>query len=132
MVELRDLVELEVVHRALMAARFAAAPSDPVLLSSPYLTVIHSSIMDDIIAGYQRDGRGGIAARWEKWRDISKERSEWEVVREGLLIPEMGWRSVPNLEEKRELVRTCFEPFRVSRELIEEMVADLNQATNSV
>lgn len=66
MVELSDLVELEVVHRALMAARFAESPSDPVLLGSPYLAIIHSSIVDEIVAAYREKGQAGITARWEQ------------------------------------------------------------------
>jgi hypothetical protein len=127
MVEFRDLVELEVVHRALMAARFAETASDPVLLGSPYLAVIHSSILDDIIAAYRKDGKLGVAARWDKWRELSKERNEWAIVKGRLSLPEMGWQSIQSCDEKCELVRTCFEPFRVSQALIDEMVADLDQ-----
>lgn len=92
MVELSDLVELEVVHRALMAARFAESPSDPVLLGSPYLAIIHSSIVDEIVAAYREKGQAGITARWEQWREISKDCRKWMIVRDQLSSPEMGWR----------------------------------------
>ncbi|MFF4414319.1 hypothetical protein ACFYY8_17475 [Streptosporangium sp. NPDC001559] len=131
MVELKDIAELEVLHKALMSARFADAPSDPVLLGSPYLALIHSSILDEIVDHYRRNSQMGIAARWDKWRELSVDRREWEVVRRCLSQPDSGWARLPSDELKRDLIRTCFEPFRASSALVDRMVEEIDHETSN-
>jgi hypothetical protein len=131
-VELKEILELQLVHRALMAARFAENPSDSVLLGSPYLAIIHSSVVDEIIAAYRSEAKFGTAARWDEWREFSKDRLEWDVVRKRLSLPEMGWNTLPDNAAKRDVLMTCFEPFRVPPELIDELVQELDQVTKPV
>jgi hypothetical protein len=122
MVELKELIELHLVHGALLAARFAENPSDSVLLGSPYLAIIHSSIVDEIIVAYRSEAKFGEATRWDECREFSKDRLEWDVVRKRLSSPEMGWKNFPDNAAKRDFLMTCFEPFRVPPELIDELV----------
>jgi hypothetical protein len=97
-----------------MAARFAENPSDSVLLGSPYLA------------------KFGEATRWDEWREFSTDRLEWDVVRKRLSLPEMGWNNLPDNAAKRDCLMTCFEPFRVPPELIDELVQELDQVTKPV
>jgi hypothetical protein len=128
-VEFRDVLELEIVNRALLAARFAEDPIDPLLLASPYLAIIHSSVVDDLAAAYRRDGKLGNALRLDEWRIFSKHRPEWNLVKNRLASPEMGWQRLEDVGAKRELLLTCFEPFSVADGLIDELIEELDQLT---
>jgi hypothetical protein len=122
MFEVRDLIELQVLQKALMVARFSG--ESPVLLGSPYLSILHTMIVDEIIARYRADTRLGDAARWVEWRQLSKDRREWIQVRRELSEPAAKWSAVA---DKADHLRTCFAPFEVSDELIDEMVMLLDQ-----
>ncbi len=127
MFEVRDLVELEVLQKALMVARFSG--EDPVLLGSPYISVLHTMIVDELIARNRAEGRQGAAADWEKWRTFSKDRREWNHVRREL---SRTWHRLPALDtaEKADYVRSCLAPFEVSAELVDEMVRLLDEPTS--
>jgi hypothetical protein len=124
--EIRDLIELQVLQKALMAARFSG--DDQVLLGSPYISVLHTMIVDQLISQNRAEGNRGGAAGWEKWRQFSKARREWDHVRTQLSRPRGGWPNIPQ-PEKADFVRSCFAPFDVPAELIDEMVMLLDQPT---
>jgi hypothetical protein len=128
MLVLENVVDLLVVHRALMAARFTMNPTSPELLGSTYLASVHSEVVDEISAAYRREAKFGEAARWDQWRELSKDRNEWDVVRARLSEPDGGWETFPNQDAKRDYVTICFQPFRVSGELIDEMILELDRS----
>ncbi|WP_427885157.1 hypothetical protein ACQHIV_23530 [Kribbella sp. GL6] len=128
-VELKEYAELLAVHRALMAARFVDEPETPTLLGSPYLAKVHSGVVDEMTALCRREGRFGEAERWEDWREMSRGRAEWGVVRRRLGAE---WGSLGSREDKRDYLGLCFQPFRVSAELVDEMIADLDGAAGGV
>jgi hypothetical protein len=102
--------------------------SRPDLLGSTYLAAIHSWVVDEISAAYRRQAKFGEADRWDQWRDLSKERFEWDVVRRRLRDPDGGWATFSDEDAKRGYLVICFEPFRVQPELVDELIVDLNRA----
>ncbi|KAB2340546.1 hypothetical protein F8566_44220 [Actinomadura rudentiformis] len=84
--------------------------------------------MDEIIAAHRSDAKEGPASRWEKWRVMSKQRHEWDVIVHRLASPEMGWKNL-SLAGRRDVVLTCLQPFEISDELLGEMVAEIDRLT---
>jgi hypothetical protein len=129
--EMKDRADLLLMHRALMEARFAKNPSDRVLLGSPRLAEIHSSLVVEIVEAYRSEGKGDEAVGWEKWRELSSDRLEWEAVRHRMSHNPASWDRFAGVEAKRDFLRICFEPFHVADELVDELIEHLDASVRS-
>jgi hypothetical protein len=121
-----DLLELQVLHNALFAAKFECADMRDELRGSPHLAAIQARVYDGVVSALRRDWQEGEAARWEQWRAATNHPHRLEAVR-GWLRQTTIWSSW-SVDQKAAFVRDLLSPLEATAAVVAELIEDRDAA----
>ena len=117
-----DEVDLLYLQRALMEARFARDPVDPVLLGSPRLAEIHRYLVDELIALDERKPGVRPPSGWRTWRRFSTREREREII-----VRRLKAENISQMDERSRLdyLQVVTAPFETTDVELRQLLSDI-------
>jgi hypothetical protein len=114
MVIVEDLIELQLLNRVLMAARFKPPQGAQFLLGSAGVASLHARVVDAIVAHPD-----AFQSEWVEWRRFDRRMFEPDLI--VLVVQQMEAFFTMSLIDQTALLRICVSPFVATDEEVEEL-----------
>jgi hypothetical protein len=112
--------ELMALHRVIMEAKFSLEPNDVVIQGSPLVSAVANQVIEALIEMEVEKEGESARLKWQKWRQISYERREYQLI-QSKLRSDTSWKTW-NVDEKAKYVKDLASPLQISDELISELL----------
>lgn len=122
---LKDIHELETLHKALIEAKFPNGEPNTSLSASSILSKICNEVLDNIIDYYKQIGNESRVSSWQNWRLLHQDRREYKMI-DSLI------RKNPQLKDLDsqlldEHLQSLVSPFRIEKELYQTFLDSIRK-----
>ncbi len=118
MFKIENFEDLELLHRALLEAKFNNSPNDECIMGSKPLAKIICQITDILFEEYvKQDGEDRVSTFWNPWRKMSESRREWQLIKNEIKNIDT-WEEFDD-EAKKDYITILASPFIVDEAQIE-------------
>jgi|ERR1700722_2995274 len=117
------MVQLTVLQRALLEAKFSPHPRDKVLPGSTILAELSVAVLAEIRDRYAREGKPGYVRQWSDWARWSGRGREQAMVYE-LLRKSQAWSDMSS-SRRREAVLALIAPFEATEDEIANIIENV-------
>ncbi len=125
--QVSDYYKLLALHKALIHAKFARHPIDPIISGSPFIAEMAEQIVSTLAA---MEIERGYPERAEGWKmRIDPNGEIWQIALSRIFIEKWvfdKWNSWP-FEEKKNLAKRLISPFMVDDDLLLKFIQDADQ-----
>jgi hypothetical protein len=119
------MVQLLVLQRALLEAKFSPQPRDTALPGSSILAELSVSVLAEIRDRYAKEGKLGYVRRWSEWGRWSRRTEEQAMVYE-FLRKSQAWSDM-SYPRRRDGVLALIAPFEATEEEITNIIESVQR-----
>jgi hypothetical protein len=125
--QITDYYQLIALHKALIHAKFARKPIDPIISGSPLIADIANQIIETLIQMEIERGNPKAAENWKIKIDPSGEM--WQIALSRVSPDDKVWQKWTQ-EEKEYYARLLLSPFLFDDNLLLEFVRQVHERSN--
>ena len=120
----RDYYKALALHKAMLEVKFYTELEDKTILGSPFISETVEDNLSFIIESLEKKGDFLGVEEWGEGRNLSKDRREWDLLKKRLYSVDYEWSKF-NKSKKIEIIKIFSAPFRLSKDLVDELLVKL-------
>jgi hypothetical protein len=122
--QVNDYFKLIALHKALMHAKFARNPIDPIISGSLYIAEIANQIVETLA---QMEIERGYPERAQDWKmRIDPSGEVWQIALSRITNADTIWVKL-NLDEKTQFARLLLSPFEYDDSLLQKFAQQVDE-----